>query len=149
PAARGGAYADHAGIGGEAIERKDVRVPGDRVWAQRDAVERRAPGFASAARLRGARTIHESEEAVFACLHGAGNLTALAFDFSPTVEATAPDTVTFDVAGLERLFGLPQDVAAAIARRAREIGVKANLALAGNADAAICAARGFAGVSLI
>jgi protein ImuB len=57
--------------------------------------------------------------------------------------------VTFDVAGLDRLFGLPQDVAAAIARRAREVGVKANLALAGNPDAAICAARGFPGVSLI
>jgi protein ImuB len=94
---------------------------------------------------------------VFACLHGHGNLTALAFEFSPTVEATGvpngvpagPTTATFDVAGLDRLFGLPQDVAAAIARRAREVGVKANLALAGNPDAAICAARGFPGVSLI
>jgi protein ImuB len=86
---------------------------------------------------------------MFACLHGHSNLTSLAFEFSPTVEATSSDTVTFDVAGLDRLFGLPQDVAAAIARRAREIGVKANLALAGNPDAAICAARGFAGVSLI
>jgi hypothetical protein len=56
---------------------------------------------------------------MFACLHGTGNLTALAFEFSPTVEATGPNTVTFDVAGLDRLFGLPQDVAAAIARRAR------------------------------
>src|ERR1035437_8383272 len=94
---------------------------------------------------------------MFACLHGPGNLTALAMEFSPTVEATgvlngvlnAPDTVTFDVSGLDRLFGLPQDVAAAIARRARECGVKANLALAGNPDAAICAACGFPGVSLI
>jgi len=84
---------------------------------------------------------------MFACLHGHGNLTALAFEFSPTVEATGllngSETVTFDVSGLDRLFGLPQDVAAAIARRARECGVKANLALAGNPDAAICAARGF------
>ena len=55
---------------------------------------------------------------MFACLHGTGNLTGLAMEFSPTVEATGPDTVTFDVAGLDRLFGLPQDVAAAIARRA-------------------------------
>ena len=86
---------------------------------------------------------------MFACLHGHGNLTALASEFSPTVEATGVDTVTFDVAGLDRLFGLPQDVAAAIARRAREIGVKANLAMASNPDAAICAARGFSGVSLI
>jgi protein ImuB len=88
---------------------------------------------------------------MFACLHGTGNLTGLAMEFSPTVEATGPDTVTFDVAGLDRLFGLPLDVAvaAAITRRARECGVKANLALAGNPDAAICAARGFSGVSLI
>jgi len=64
---------------------------------------------------------------MFACLHGTGNLTALAMEFSPIVEATGPDTVTFDVSGLDRIFGLPQDVAAAIARRAREVGVKANL----------------------
>ncbi len=86
---------------------------------------------------------------MFACLHGPGNLTALAFEFSPTVEATSADTVTFDVSGLDRLFGIPQEVAAAIARRARECGIKASLALAGNPDAAICAARGFPGVSLI
>jgi protein ImuB len=86
---------------------------------------------------------------MFACLHGHGNLTALAFEFSPTVEQTAPDTVTLDAGGLERLFGLPQDVAAAISRRASEIGVNANLALAANPDAAICAARGFRGVSIL
>jgi protein ImuB len=86
---------------------------------------------------------------MFACLHGNGNLTALAFEFSPTVERTAHDTVTLDVAGLDRLFGLPQDVAAAIARRAAEIQVKAGIALAANPDAAICAARGFPGVSVI
>src|SRR5207249_4231929 len=76
-------------------------------------------------------------------------LIALAAGFSPTVEATAPHTVTFDVAGLDRLFGLPQDVAAAIARRARETGAQAALALATNPDAAISAARGFPGVHII
>ena len=90
---------------------------------------------------------------MFACLHGTGNLTALAFEFSPTVERTGAfngaETVTFDVAGLERLFGLPQDVAAAISRRMREVGIKANLALAANADTAVCAARGFTGVHVI
>jgi protein ImuB len=86
---------------------------------------------------------------MFACLHGQGDLTALAFEFSPTVEQTAPDTVTLDAAGLERLFGLPQDVAAAITRRASETGAKANLALADNPDAAICAARGYRGVSIL
>jgi len=86
---------------------------------------------------------------MFASLHGNGNLTALAFEFSPVVEQTAGDTVTLDVSGLDRLFGMVQDVAAAIARRAQETGVKANLALAANPDAAILAARGFTGTSIL
>jgi protein ImuB len=86
---------------------------------------------------------------MFACLHGNGPLTALAFEFSPTVEQAAADTVAFDASGLDRLFGLPQDVAAALARRAAEMRVHAAIAIAANPDAAICAARGFSGVSVI
>jgi len=86
---------------------------------------------------------------MFVCLHGTGALTALAFEFSPVVEQTAPHTVTLDASGLDRLFGLPQDVAASIARRASEVGAAISLALAANPDAAICAARGFSGVSII
>src|ERR1039458_318298 len=86
---------------------------------------------------------------MFACLHGTGNLAAVAFDFSPLVEQTAPDTVTCDVAGLDRLFGAAQELAAALARRAAETGVRAAIALAANPDAAICAARGFSGVSIV
>ncbi|HEY2016852.1 MAG TPA: hypothetical protein VGH38_25280 [Bryobacteraceae bacterium] len=86
---------------------------------------------------------------MFACLHGQGDLTALAFEFSPTVERTGEGTVTLDASGLDRLFGLPQDVAAALARRAAEVQVKARIALASNPDAAICAARGFSGTSVI
>ena len=86
---------------------------------------------------------------MFAALHGSGHLASVGFEFSPLVEQTAPDMVAFDVSGLERLFCMAQDVAAAIARRARETGVKANLALAANPDAAICAARGFSGISIL
>ena len=91
---------------------------------------------------------------MFACLHGAGNLTALALEFSPLVERTGPQTVVLDASGLDRLIGLPQDIAAAIARRAPEIGAgmtsaQIRIALAGNPDAAICAARGFAGIHVI
>lgn len=86
---------------------------------------------------------------MFACLHGQGNLTAVATEFSPVVEQTASDTVAFDVSGLDRLFGLPQDVAYAIERRAMESGATAALALAANPDAAIYAARGFRGVSIV
>jgi protein ImuB len=83
------------------------------------------------------------------CTPGFASLTALAFQFSPTVEQTAPDTVTFDASGLDRMFGFPQDIAAALARRASELGVKASIAIAANPDAAICAARGFSGTSII
>src|SRR5579871_7074474 len=60
------------------------------------------------------------ENCMYACLHGPGILTALAFEFSPVVEQTAPDTVAFDVSGLDRLLGPVQDIAAAIMRRAAE-----------------------------
>ncbi|HEY1343247.1 MAG TPA: hypothetical protein VGF59_37355, partial [Bryobacteraceae bacterium] len=86
---------------------------------------------------------------MYACLHGSGDLASLAFEFSPVVEQTSADTVTLDASGLDRLFGVAQDVAAAMMRRAAEIGVKANLALAANPDTAICAARGFAGVGIV
>jgi protein ImuB len=91
---------------------------------------------------------------MFCCLCGEGDLRALAFDFSPLVEQSAassgqPNAVTFDASGLDRLFGLPQDVAAAIARRAEEMGAKARIAIAANPDAAICAARAFPGVSIV
>lgn len=84
---------------------------------------------------------------MFASLHGSGNLRALAFEFSPVVEQTGPDTVTFDASGLEHLFG--QEIAVAVMRRAGQVDIKASLALAANPDAAIYAARGFAGVSVV
>jgi protein ImuB len=73
----------------------------------------------------------------------------LAQEFSPVVEQTDADTVVLDVEGLERIHGLPQDIAAALARRAADRGLRANVAVAANADAAVHAARGFAGVSVI
>jgi protein ImuB len=82
---------------------------------------------------------------MFACLHGSGNLTAVALEFSPIVEQISADTVVLDASGLDRLFGHPQDVAGAMARRAGTV----NLALASNPDAAICAARGFPGISVV
>ena len=86
---------------------------------------------------------------MFCCLYGKGDLRKLAFEFSPTVEQTAADAATFDASGLDRLFGLPQDVAAAVKKRAEECGVHPAIAIAANPDAAICAARGFHGVSVI
>jgi protein ImuB len=77
------------------------------------------------------------------------NLLRLAQEFSPQVEQTAADTVALDADGLERIHGLPQQIAAALARRAAERGLEASVAIAADLDTAIHAARGFAGVSVI
>ena len=69
--------------------------------------------------------------------------------FSPRVEATAADTIVLDIAGLERLFGSPAKLAQDLQQRACELGLEANVAVASNPDAAILAARGFAGITVI
>jgi protein ImuB len=69
--------------------------------------------------------------------------------FSPRVEDTAADTIVLDIAGLERLFGPPAKLAQDLARRASDLGLEANVAVAANPDAAIHLARGFAGVTII
>src|SRR5262249_10245993 len=90
-----------------------------------------------------------SGDAMFACLHAPGNLPLLlecAGHFSPLIEETSPDTVVFDVRGLGRIFGPPEQIAIAIERR---VGIDASLALAANPDAAVHAARGFRGVTIL
>ncbi|HJS97541.1 MAG TPA: DNA polymerase Y family protein [Terriglobales bacterium] len=69
--------------------------------------------------------------------------------FSPCVEDTAADTVILDLAGLERLFGAAAQIARDLARRVFELGLEANVAVAANPDAALHAARGFPGVTVI
>jgi protein ImuB len=69
--------------------------------------------------------------------------------FSPRVEDTAADTVLLDIAGLERLFGPPAKLAQDVTRRTSALGLETNVAVAANPDAAILAARGFAGITLI
>jgi protein ImuB len=90
---------------------------------------------------------------MFAAMHARPEdeekLLRLAQEFSPLVERTAADTVTLDVEGLERIHGLPQQLAAALVRRAVDRGLQASVAIAANPDAAVHAARGFTGVSVI
>ncbi|MEK6301549.1 MAG: hypothetical protein AABO41_12575 [Acidobacteriota bacterium] len=91
---------------------------------------------------------------MFACVYAIGvcdysALVELAYGFSPKVEETACDTVTLDIEGCEMLFGPPRDTAIAIARQAARLGIKANVAVASNPDAAIHAARAFNGVTVI
>ena len=69
--------------------------------------------------------------------------------FSPRVEDTAADTVILDFAGLERLFGAAATISRDLARRISDLGLEANVAVAANPDAAMHAARGFPGVTVI
>jgi len=69
--------------------------------------------------------------------------------FSPEVEDTAPGAVLLNLAGLEPLLGPLPEIARDLAQRVSQMGLKANLALAANPDAALLAARGFSGVTLI
>ena len=69
--------------------------------------------------------------------------------FSPRVEDTTNDTVVLDISGMEPLFGAPAKLARDLARRASELGLEANVAVAANPDAATLAARGYSGVTVI
>lgn len=79
-----------------------------------------------------------------------------AWTISPRVEEICDeageillDTVVLDIAGCEKLFGSPAKIAADLKRVATEVGFDANVAIAGNPAAAVCAARGFPGITVI
>ena len=93
---------------------------------------------------------------MYACIHipnpsadTAVSLVQCAGAFSPRVEKTGAGTVVFDVDGLERLFGGYAEIANRIRDDAKRRSLEANIAIAANADAAVCAALGFAGISVI
>lgn len=69
--------------------------------------------------------------------------------FSPKVEDVASDTLLLDLNGLETLYGPPSRIAREIARRASDLGLEVNVAVASNPDTAQLAARGFTGVTVI
>jgi protein ImuB len=69
--------------------------------------------------------------------------------FSPCVEDTASDTALLDLSGMESIFGPPPQISRAIYHRALTLGLEANIATASNPDAAMLAARGFSGVTVI
>jgi protein ImuB len=90
------------------------------------------------------RARSESQEA---SAHAA--LLDCAQSFSPEVEDASPGTVLLNLAGLELLFGPLPKIARDLARRVSQMGLEANIAVAANPDAALLAAHGFTGVTLI
>jgi protein ImuB len=90
------------------------------------------------------RTRSESQEM---SAHAA--LLDCAQSFSPEVEDTSPGAVLLNLAGLEPLLGPLPKIARDLTQRVSQMGLEANLAVAANPDAALLAARGFPGVTLI
>jgi protein ImuB len=69
--------------------------------------------------------------------------------FSPCVEDAACDTALLDLAGMESLLGPLPEISRALHHRATTLGLAAHVAAASNPDAAVLAARGFPGVTVI
>jgi protein ImuB len=69
--------------------------------------------------------------------------------FSPEVEDTSRGIVLLNLAGLAPLLGPQPKIARDLMQRISQLGLEANIAVASNPDAALLAARSFAGVTLI
>jgi len=69
--------------------------------------------------------------------------------FSPRVEDFAPDTLWLDLSGLDKLFGPLPKIAREIYRRAAEMGLETNVAVASTLESALLAAQGFSGVTVV
>ena len=69
--------------------------------------------------------------------------------FSPCVEDAAADMALVDLEGMESLFGSLPGIGRSLFRCAADLGLDANIAVASNPDAAVLAARGFSGVTVI
>jgi protein ImuB len=73
----------------------------------------------------------------------------LGWSVSPRVEDTAPGAIVLDLAGLASLFSSEQKIAHRLAQGAASFGLRANVAVASNVEAALHAARGFPGITVI
>lgn len=89
------------------------------------------------------KRIIQQEEAGHSALMDCG------YSASPFVESTCPGTIIIDVTGTQRLLGSGKEIGQKLAVRARECGFHAQIAVAGNPDAALHAARGLPGVTVI
>src|SRR5258708_253998 len=69
--------------------------------------------------------------------------------FSPCVEDAAADTAILDLAGMESLLGTVPEIVHNLFHCAADLGLDVNIAAAANPDAAVQAARGFSGVTVI
>src|SRR5262249_12019196 len=95
---------------------------------------------------------------MYACIHvpdaqaAASSQAALldyATAFSPHVEDTSPGIVVLDISGLDRLYGSKAELAQRLQDYIVIPGTAIHIGIASNPDAAICAARGWPGITIL
>jgi protein ImuB len=126
------------------------KPPLEKVFAVNDNAGRAgiAPGMTKAqAELCSELTLHPRSLLQESAAHAA--LLDCAQAFSPCVEDAAADTAILDLAGMESLFGTLPEIAHDLFRCAADLGLDVNVSVASNPDAAVLAARGFPGVTVI
>src|ERR1700688_3386824 len=126
------------------------KPPLEKVFAVNDSAGRVgiAPGMTKAqAELCSELTLRPRSFLQESAAHAA--LLDCAQSFSPRVESAAADTAILDLTGMESLFGTSPEIAHDLFRCAASLGLDVNVAVASNPDAAVLAARGFPGVTVI
>jgi protein ImuB len=126
------------------------KPPLEKVFAVNESAGRMgiAPGMTKAqAELCSELTLRPRSLLQESAAHAA--LLDCAQSFSPCVEDAAADTAILDLAGMESLFGTLPEIACDVFRRAADLGLDVNVAVASNPDAAALAARGFSGMTVI
>jgi len=134
----------------QAVAVLEGKPPLEKVWAVNEKAGRIgiAPGMTKAQ----AQLCWELALRPRSALQESGAHAALldcAQSFSPRVEDSACDTAVLDLAGLESLWGPLPTIAHRMFRRAADLGLVVNVAVAASTDAALLAARGFPGVTVI
>src|SRR5204862_2222140 len=95
------------------------------------------------------RSLSQEASAYAALLDCAWAISPRVEDGPKGAEEDFCDTVVLDLAGCEKLFGSPEKIAHDLKRIASEVGLEANVAVAGNPLAAVCAGQGFLGGTVI
>jgi protein ImuB len=97
----------------------------------------------AASNVKLVKRVKDKEESAHLALMDCG------YSVSHYVEATSPGTILIDLTGTERLLGAPEHIGKMLIDRAGHCGLKVDVALAANPDTALCAARGFSGITVI
>jgi len=148
---------------GQAVAVLDGIPPLETVFSLNDAARRlglergmsrvQAESFVGSSKGSGialrVRVKAQEDSAFRVLMEGAGRFSPRIEVLASPAESVAGATLVLDIADCERLFGTPKQIAMALLRAADAAGFEASIATSVNAYAAVVAARGFAGITVI